>query len=41
MMATAFGTKEHHITLCLRDDSDRLITDSNLKHRVIGKMDLK
>jgi engulfment/cell motility protein 1 len=41
MMATAFGAKEHHITLCLRDDGDRLITNSNLKQRVMSKVDLR
>lgn len=41
MMATAFGAKEHHITLCLRDDGDRLITNNNLKQRVMSRVDLK
>ena len=41
MMATAFETKEHHITLCLRDENDRLVTTNNLKNRVTGKIDLK
>lgn len=41
MIATAFETKEHHITLCLRDESNRLVTTSNLKHRVTSKSELK
>jgi engulfment/cell motility protein 1 len=41
MMATAFEAKEHHITLCLRDESDRVVTTNNLKHRVSGKSELK
>ena len=41
MMATAFATKEHHITLCLRDESERLVTNGNLKNRVNGRAELK
>lgn len=41
MMASAFNAKEHHITLCLRDESDRLVTNGNLKSRVANKADLK
>ncbi|ORY33129.1 hypothetical protein BCR39DRAFT_521383 [Naematelia encephala] len=34
MMAAAFGTKEHHITLCLRDEGDVLVTQNNLPSKV-------
>ena len=29
-----FNASEHHITLCLRDDNDRLVTQSNLGSKV-------
>ncbi|ODO06045.1 hypothetical protein L198_01274 [Cryptococcus wingfieldii CBS 7118] len=33
-MATSFATEEHHITLCLRDQEDHLVTQNNLPSKV-------
>jgi hypothetical protein len=41
IMSTSFGTKEHHITLCLRDESDNLVTQNNLPSKVINHDTLK
>ncbi|RXK38189.1 hypothetical protein M231_04563 [Tremella mesenterica] len=41
MMATAFQTKEHHITLCLRDENDILITQNNLPSKIYNHDNLK
>lgn len=40
-MATSFAAKEHHITLCLRDNTDRLVTQSNLASKVRDHTELK
>ncbi|ODN81097.1 hypothetical protein L202_03192 [Cryptococcus amylolentus CBS 6039] len=34
IMATSFATEEHHITLCLRDQEDNLVTQNNLPSKV-------
>jgi len=34
MLCVAFDTKEHHITLCLRDEKDHLVTQATLHDRV-------
>ncbi|RSH95186.1 hypothetical protein EHS25_000272 [Saitozyma podzolica] len=41
IMSNSFGTKEHHITLCLRDEADHLVTQSNLPSKVINHDALK
>lgn len=33
-MAQSFDATEHHITLCLRDEADRLVTQSKLSSKV-------
>jgi len=40
-MTSAFVAKEHHITLCLRDEYDGLITQTNLPSKVINRDNLK
>ncbi|WVR08927.1 hypothetical protein IAU60_005986 [Kwoniella sp. DSM 27419] len=41
IMSTSFATKEHHITLCLRDESDVLVTQYNLPSKVYNHDVLK
>ncbi|WWC72975.1 uncharacterized protein I206_106939 [Kwoniella pini CBS 10737] len=41
IMSTSFATKEHHITLCLRDESDTLLTQNNLPSKVYNHDVLK
>ncbi|WWC91077.1 uncharacterized protein L201_006018 [Kwoniella dendrophila CBS 6074] len=41
IMSTSFATKEHHITLCLRDESDTLVTQNNLPSKVYNHDVLK
>ncbi|KAK6906154.1 hypothetical protein I203_100138 [Kwoniella mangroviensis CBS 8507] len=41
IMSTSFGTKEHHITLCLRDEADNLVTQNNLPGKVYNHDVLK
>ena len=41
MMAAAFPAKEHHITLCLRDETDGLVTQNNLPSKVYNHENLK
>ncbi|TXT13206.1 hypothetical protein VHUM_01607 [Vanrija humicola] len=41
IMASSFGAPEHHITLALRDESDNLVTQSNIAAKVQSKETLK
>lgn len=41
MLSAAFATTEHHITLCLRDDEEVLVTQGNLASRVAEKAVLR
>nr|XP_031861447.1 uncharacterized protein CI109_003051 [Kwoniella shandongensis]KAA5528519.1 hypothetical protein CI109_003051 [Kwoniella shandongensis] len=41
IMSTSFATKEHHITLCLRDEADNLVTQNNLPSKVYNHDVLK
>ncbi|WWC63902.1 uncharacterized protein I303_106507 [Kwoniella dejecticola CBS 10117] len=41
IMSTSFATKEHHITLCLRDEADTLVTQNNLPSKVYNHDILK
>ncbi|KAK8844114.1 hypothetical protein IAR55_006908 [Kwoniella newhampshirensis] len=41
IMSTSFSTKEHHITLCLRDEADNLVTQNNLPSKVYNHDVLK
>ncbi|ORX39155.1 hypothetical protein BD324DRAFT_618673 [Kockovaella imperatae] len=41
VMTTTFGASEHHITLCLRDEADRLVTQGNLATKVADHAALK
>ena len=40
-MTTSFNAEEHHITLCLRDEQDRLVTQINLLSKVRNREALK
>lgn len=40
-MAKTFNATEHQITLCLRDDHDRLVTQANLPSKVAEHIPLK
>jgi engulfment/cell motility protein 1 len=40
-MATSFGTTEHYLTLCLRDEEDHLVTQSTLASKVLNEATLK
>lgn len=40
-MAQSFQASEHHITLCLRDENDHLVTQSNLALKVKSREVLK
>jgi engulfment/cell motility protein 1 len=41
IMSNSFGTAEHHITLCLRDEADNLVTQATLPSKVASKETLK
>ncbi|WRT69192.1 uncharacterized protein IL334_006176 [Kwoniella shivajii] len=41
IMSTSFSTREHHITLCLRDEADHLVTQNNLPSKVYNHDVLK
>lgn len=41
IMAASFATEEHHITLCLRDEEDNLVTQNNLPSKVYNHNVLK
>ncbi|WVQ81129.1 hypothetical protein IAT38_003251 [Cryptococcus sp. DSM 104549] len=41
IMAASFATKEHHITLCLRDEEDTLVMQNNLPSKVYNHDVLK
>jgi hypothetical protein len=41
VMAQSFQASEHHITLCLRDENDHLVTQSNLALKVKSREVLK
>ncbi|WVF65412.1 hypothetical protein IAT40_000139 [Kwoniella sp. CBS 6097] len=41
IMATSFASQEHHITLCLRDEADNLVTQNNLPSKVYNHDVLK
>ncbi|ALO68970.1 hypothetical protein CNF00450 [Cryptococcus deneoformans JEC21] len=41
VMAASFATEEHHITLCLRDEEDNLVTQNNLPSKVYNHDTLK
>lgn len=40
-MAASFAIEEHHITLCLRDEEDNLVTQDNLPCKVYNHDTLK
>ncbi|KIR28517.1 hypothetical protein I309_02441 [Cryptococcus deuterogattii LA55] len=41
IMAASFAIEEHHITLCLRDEEDNLVTQNNLPSKVYNHDTLK
>ena len=41
IMSNSFGTSEHHITLCMRDEGDNLVTQANLASKVESQEVLK